>query len=519
MGGKVRVAENGCMGAGCPCTRVRFRNEHRAAMPTETNPPEAAPVEAAFDRKRTELGVRTGFPDEVQRAAEEAATRDPASAPGRVDRTDIPFVTVDPPGSRDLDQALRIERAGDGFRVWYAIADVGFWVDRGGPVEREAWLRGVTFYAPDRRDTLYPPALGEGAASLLPGAVKPAILFGMELDARAEVVSATVERALVRSRAQLTYQQVLDDVASGGARFRGEPWADSLPALKAFGEERRKREEERGGVSLPILTQHVERAAAARLGYQLEYEQPSASEEWNAHVSLLTGHVAALRMIEAKVGILRLLPPAEEDAIRTFRRAARGLGFAWPEDMSYARFIRSLDLSNPHVAALVWQAKRVMRGADYVAFDGTVPEDPEHHALAMVYAHCTAPLRRLADRYVLDLVADLAAGRTPSPEDRATLPKVAAITNEAETRGGKLERAVVDIAEAWLLRGRVGERFRATVLGTHDAKVEVQIESPPVRAEAARGPHSAWLELGEPVDVMLTGVSVDEGKARFELAP
>jgi hypothetical protein len=68
-----------------------------------------------------------------------------------------------------------------------------------------------------------------------------------------------------------------------------------------------------------------------------------------------------------------------------------------------------------------------------------------------------------------------------------------------------------------MLCGRVGEDFRATVLGIHDGKVEVQLEDPPVRADAARGEHAKWLDLGEHVIVKLTGASVDEGKIRFEL--
>ena len=479
--------------------------------------PDVAVIERAFARKREELGIRTSFPDDVLRAADEAAKRDPAADPGRVDRTSIELVTIDPPGSRDLDQALCIEQHDGGFRVWYAIADVGFWVDRGGPIEREAWLRGVTMYAPDRRDPVYPQQLSEGAASLLPDANKPAILFGFELDAKAQIVSSTVERALVRSRAQLTYEQVLTEVEGGGTRFAGQPWAGSLPALKAFGLQRRQREIERGGVSLPLLAQHVDRVAAAKLGYELEYEKPNAAEDWNAHVSLLTGHAAALRMAEAKVGILRVLPPADEGAIATFRRVAKALGFAWPEGMSYAEFIRSIDVCAPHATTLVWQARRVMKGADYVAFDGQVPPDPQHHALAMLYAHCTAPLRRLADRYVLDLVAELAANRPPSAGERARLPEVAKVINEAETRGARLERAVVDIAEAWTLCSRVGETFRATTLAVREGKVEVQIEDPPVRAEASRGAHAGWLELGEPVQVRLTAAEVETGKTHFEL--
>jgi exoribonuclease R len=244
---------------------------------TSAAKPDVARIEAAFAHLREELGIRTAFPPEVEAEAAEAAKRVPAADGGRVDRTAIPLATIDPPGSRDLDQAFAIERSGGaGLRLWYAIADVGFFVDRGGAVEREAWLRGVTIYGPDRREPLYPAVLGQGAASLLPDEARPAVLFGFELDERAEIVSSTVERALVRSRAQLTYAQALQHVESGGETFRGKEWADSLTLLKEFGEKRRDRERERGGVSLPIAQQHVQHSAATRLGYDLEYEQPNA---------------------------------------------------------------------------------------------------------------------------------------------------------------------------------------------------------------------------------------------------
>jgi exoribonuclease R len=487
-------------------------------MPVPTTNPDAALVERAFDRQRQELGVRTTFPPDVLQAAEEAARRQPATDGGYADQTHLPFVTVDPPGSRDLDQALYLQRSGSGLQVWYAIADVAFWVDRDGPIEREAWLRGETMYAPDQRDSLYPPTLSEGAASLLPDAVKPAVLFGFRLGARAEIVAHTVQRALVRSRAQLTYQQVLQHVEGGGHTFAGQPWSDSLLLLKPFAEQRRQREAERGGVSLPILTQHVSRSAAARLGYQLTYEEPNAAEDWTSHVSLLTGHAAALRMLDARVGLLRVLPPAAEEAIEKFRHVAAALGFAWPTNLSYADFIRSRDRSQPNVAALVWQAPRVMRGADYLAFDGTVPIDPIHHALAMEYAHCTAPLRRLADRYVLDLLVELADGKHPTAAERARLPELAHVMNDAETRSRRLDRAVVDVAEAWMLKDRIGQRFPATVLDVHNGRVEVQVEAPPVRAEAERGAHDRWLDLGESVSVKLTVADVEQGRISFELA-
>ena len=481
--------------------------------------PDAARIEAAFDRARAELEIRLGFPGEVMREAEAAAEREPASEPGRTDLSAVPFVTIDPPGSRDLDQALHFERTeGGGMRLRYAIADVGAFVDRGGVVEAEAWLRGLTFYAPDEKEPLYPAVLSQDAASLLAGQDRPSIVFTLELDARAEPTAVRVERARVRSRAQLTYAEALEHVEGGGARFRDEEWSESLLLLRPFGEERRRRETERGGVSIPLLAQHVQRDAAARLGYVLEYERPNPAEDWNAQVSLLTGHVAARRMLDAGVGLLRVMPPGHPNALAAFRQAALALGFEWPEAMPYAEFIHSVDRAHPLATTLFWQARRTGGGSDYAAFDGAPPEHPRHAALAMEYAHVTAPLRRLADRYVLELLVELEAGRRPRPEEVETLRKLPALMDEAEKKAGRMERRMVDIAEAWTLRGHEGETFPAVVLAVRDDWTDVQMGEHPVRA-SIRGNGGARPEPGASVRVRLGSVDVETGQLGLDLVP
>ncbi|MDQ3294181.1 MAG: RNB domain-containing ribonuclease, partial [Actinomycetota bacterium] len=102
----------------------------------------------------------TGFPLDVEAAA--AAAIDPFGA-ARDDRRDLPLVTLDPVGSRDLDQAFALEPRGSGWTVWYAIADVGAVVVPGGPIDVEARQRGVTLYLPDGRAPLHPPTLSEGS--------------------------------------------------------------------------------------------------------------------------------------------------------------------------------------------------------------------------------------------------------------------------------------------------------------------------------------------------------------------
>jgi exoribonuclease R len=134
----------------------------------------------------------------------------------------------------------------------------------------------------------------------------------------------------------------------------------------------------------------------------------------------------------------------------------------------------------------------------------------------MPYAHTTAPLRRLCDRYVLDLLVQLSAGARPSAEEVETLKRLPKTMDDAERRESRFERRAIDVAEAWVLRERVGERFPATVLGKRDGDVEVQIEDPPVRSIAETAGHKP--APGEAVQVKLDRVSVDEGRVYFTLA-
>ena len=114
--------------------------------------------------------------------AAEAAASASAALPDLPDRRDVELLTIDPPGSRDLDQALHLERRGAGFRVHYAIADVASFVTPGGALDAEAHARGQTIYLPGEKVPLHPPVLSEGAASLLPGQDRPAFLWTLDLD-------------------------------------------------------------------------------------------------------------------------------------------------------------------------------------------------------------------------------------------------------------------------------------------------------------------------------------------------
>ena len=282
----------------------------------------------AFDAVRAELKVPADFPAEVLAEAERAAT---APALPTEDATDLPLVTVDPPGSRDLDQALHLAATGTGFRVSYAIADVAAFVRPGGAVDAEARERAETLYSPDRRTPLHPPVFGEGAASLLPDGVRPAVLWRIDLDAEGEVTGVDVRRALVRSRAQLDYPGLQAAVDAGTA-------PEAVALLSRVGELRLARARARHATELDVPEQEVVPAPGG--GWTVEFRRQLPVERWNAQVSLLTGACAARIMLDGGLGILRTLPAPRPEDVAALRRLAPALGI----ELAGGRASRGRDL-------------------------------------------------------------------------------------------------------------------------------------------------------------------------------
>ncbi len=467
-----------------------------------------APLRAALHELRVRLDVPDHFPPTAQAEADSAARapRIPAGD-GEVatehtlyDATDLPLFTLDPPGARDLDQAMFLARRREGgYRVHYAIADIASFVTPGGALDAEAHHRVATLYFPDERIPLHPTVLSEGAASLLPDQDRPAVLWQFELDADGALTGTTVRRALVRSRARLDYpgvQHVLDD---GTAE---EP----LALLREIGRLREKQETARGAISLTVPEQEiVERDGR----YTLAYRAPLPAAAWNAQISLLTGMAAAELMLAAGTGILRTLPTAPDGSVARLRLTAQALGVDWPHHTSYAALIRTLDPHRAAHAAFLQECTALFRGAGYTVFDGTAPPAGTvvHAAVAAPYAHATAPLRRLVDRYTSELCLAAAAGRTPPAWVRAALP---ALPHEMETgtqRANRIERACVDLVEAALLRDRVGETFEAVVVDRHHddpTRGTVHLREPAVIAPVQAAPAGPPLPLGGYLRVRLT---------------
>ncbi len=457
------------------------------------------------------------FPPAVTDAAANATDR---FARDRVDARDVEFVTIDPPGSLDLDQAVCIQRTETGYRCNYAIADVGAFVAPGSPIDLEAKRRGQTIYLPDGNVPLHPRILSENKASLVAGEDRPAIWWQVETDASGSLTQVRVRRAIVHVRERLDYptlQQQLD---------AGQPLHPAIALLPEWGHLREQQAHDAGAIELQLPEQDLELIDGE---WQLRLEPRTQIDGWNAQCSIATGIAAAHIMLAANVGLLRTLPAPDADTIATFRKVARALSVTVTDDATPGTILDSLEPGSPESLALNAAATKLLRGAGYEAFDGAPPATAWHAGVAASYAHATAPLRRLADRHVNEICVAASAGAwvplqhepdnaptldaTAVPASiRAELPELAGIMQASGKRASDVDNTAINLGEAVALQHRVGETFTAALLrpadGNHDA--EIYVMTPPVIAQCAGD-----VPAGELVKVTLTVAEPAKQRVRF----
>jgi exoribonuclease R len=200
----------------------------------------------------------------------------------------------------------------------------------------------------------------------------------------------------------------------------------------------------------------------------------------------------------------------DERAVRRLRHTARALGLQWGRSTPLADFERGLDAGDPKQAAFMLAVRRTGQGASYQPF--RPGPAPWHSAVAATYAHATAPLRRLADRYVVRAALAIANGQTVPKAVTEAFEKLPPVMARAEALGGRIERAAIDLAEAVMLSGRIGQSFAAIATEVDERGVRIQLCDLPVVARVAAG----GVEPGDRLQVRLVAADTDRGAIAFE---
>ncbi|MBK8936183.1 MAG: RNB domain-containing ribonuclease [Polyangiaceae bacterium] len=518
-----------------------------------------------------DLEIRMEFGEAARAEVRAFGANSGIDAPGLEDLTALPFVTIDGPTSKDLDQAIFVKRSGSSYGVWYALADAAHFVPTSGALFEESLLRGASYYFPGFSVPMLPRELSEGLISLNPRVDRRALVFVCHLDERAAVERTRVVRGRIRSRAKLTFggvQELYDDPKH--SPLAAEPYAESLELLREVGEKRlalaegadvvryRRREIE---VKLASPEASSGKGPAAEAGFVVLEAARLGVEAYNEQISVLVNREGGRLLSESRdprlQPIYRVHPAPDPEKLEALRALTRGLAavhrleaprFVLHEGESLNAFLRRL----PSRDATGEGTSRITRAIERQAVlvnmrSGFSTEAARHFGVgAEVYARFSAPMREVVGIFLHKEMLELLR-LEPHAEDAVDAALRERVV-EAANRGRELQRRVNDqtnrLVLDQLLSPDLAQRERparrGTVMGITASKLHVELDTPGLDVKVyvrdlGKQLGGVWLDLvhdgaalvrrdtkepicavGDDVDVRV--VSKDKGQDRWVLA-
>jgi ribonuclease R len=433
----------------------------------ETFEPEAF-VQYEVRRILLREGISETFPPEVEAEAQALLHAvSPRDRRSREDLRAIPLLTIDPADARDHDDAVWAEPlAQGGFRVLVAIADVSHYVPEGSALDVEAVARGCTIYLPTRAIPMLPAELSSGLASLLPKRDRLTLAVEIELDRNGEPVEHRFIEGVMRSAACLTYEsvaQALGLTVHGPNLPEAQEHLAELTVLLDVAKVLRERRRARGSLEfeLPEAKVRLDDETGHPIDIERSRKDPGVARAYGMieELMLLANEVVAADLTQRGLPtIYRVHGAPDPDRLDAFCALGKALGFELDADVAQqpkklARFLTSIQ-GTPHASALGYLLLRAMQQASYDI------ENVGHFGLAAEhYVHFTSPIRRYPDLAVHRIVRAVARGeRIEIRGLPARLRQQAAAASVRERKSMAIEREVVDLYGAYLLRNQVGER-------------------------------------------------------------
>ena len=401
------------------------------------------------------------FPEAALAQAEAA---DAAPLDGRADLRAVPLITIDGADARDFDDAVWAAPAdGGGWHLMVAIADVAWYVRPGDALDREAFRRGNSVYFPDRVVPMLPEALSNGWCSLKPDEDRPCLVAHLWIDADGNKIRHRFERALMRSAARLTYEQVQqahDGQQNGQQDGPAAALCQSVltPLYGAWAALARARSR-RGVLDLDLPERQVVIGADGRIDKvvpRIRLDSHRLIEDF-----MIAANVAAAEHIESlgRPCMYRVhdLPSMEKlDGLREFL-SSMGLSLAKGQVLKAEAFNRILQRAKelPEVHLINEVVLRAQAQAAYA------PDNLGHFGLSLArYAHFTSPIRRYADL----LVHRAILGILP-PDSQERFGDIGTHISATERRAAAAERDALNRFTALFLADQVGAVFPGRVNG------------------------------------------------------
>ena len=436
------------------------------------------------------------FPDDVAAAGDRAPTKvRPEDLTNRDDLRGLDFLTIDPETARDFDDACAIEpspRGADWDRIWVAVADVSHYVTPGSPIDREARARGVSVYLPNRAIPMLPVPLSSGICSLNPEVERLAMVARVEVGPDGRTADPYFCAAVIRSRARFDYPGVAAALAGDtrGSREKYVQWLPTLEKMREISKRLRALRTLRGALDfdLPeakVILDEDDPLRVRDVVSSRSDEAVKGAYQMIEDFMLAANEAVAARFTERKEdAVWRVHDVPSTERLEQLANLVESLGMKFDpaEGKSPRRlrdFLEKLK-GRPVEPALNMMTLRALKQAQYdvvnVGHFGLAARD---------YVHFTSPIRRYPDLLIhrllkASIAADggMAGGKALPAPNRETLAEMAKACSAHERRAMEVEREVVDLYKAALMRDRVGEIFDGRITSVTAFGVFVQIAHP-----------------------------------------
>jgi len=432
--------------------------------------------------------VRESHSEAALREAEMLAQQLQASGlHGRTDLRQIPLPTIDPEDARDHDDAVWVERHGEGYRAWIAIADVSEFVQPGSALDEEALSRGCTVYLPTRAIPMLPTALAADLCSLLPERERLCLCVIADLDRDGLLTSYEIVEGVMRSAAMLTYGGVaraLGFSETPPKSAAAEAFKKDLKVMDELTRKLRRARMSRGALDmdLPEARVLVDPETGAPTDVVRRAQDPGVKRAYSMieELMLLANESVALWLGNRKAPtVYRIHGQPDEAKLARLGEVAERLGVefdpeAMKEPLGVSRFLLRVQ---KHERKQVLEML-LLRSLKQAAYDTT---NIGHFGLASKnYVHFTSPIRRYPDVQVHRAVKALLRGNKPdtSPAAREALQLSATLASARERAVMDIEREVVDLYRCLLMREHIGETFEGTVSALVGSGAFISLDSP-----------------------------------------
>ncbi len=521
-------------------------------QPSKRNPPIGKVVEVLGEHMapgmEIDVAIRAhGLPFEWPEAVMEEASRlgrevPDSAAEGRRDLRKLPLVTIDGADARDFDDAVFCEPAGNGWRLWVAIADVSSYVPVGSALDQEGHKRGNSVYFPERVIPMLPEELSNGLCSLNPKVNRLCMVCEMRVDTGGKVTGSKFYQALMRSHARLTYDLVAEalenpQVAKQEGIEHLLPHLKDLHALyKAFAKARRNR----GAIDFETMETRIIFGADRKI----EKIVPVVRNDAHKMIEecMIAANVQAAKFLRKhkmpQLYRLHETPAADKvEELRAFL-AENGLSLGGGETPEARHYAKVLDAVSERPDARLIQMV-LLRSLMQAVYAPAADDEAGHFGLALdCYAHFTSPIRRYPDLLVHRAIKHVLDGGSAKhfSYSHSDMQQLGAHCSMTERRADDATRDAVDWLKCEYMQDRVGEEFEGMIASAVPFGLFVELDEVFVeglvhvsslpgdyyqhdpRSHCLRGERSGVeYHVADRLRVKVVRVDLDERKIDFEL--